>query len=447
MINTMPALFDYHVTYSDDYYQHCTAALDFALQHVPAYQGWRAYDPGPSTPVDLRYAALPVLTKHDLRAHSYRGFIGAGRDARAALRNGTVELVETSGTTAERVTNLWHQPWWDASERASWLANTHAARAATGTHREALLASARSVGICSDAGDLAMAQRTDGRFLFLNEKSSPVLWQPHHLERMCRELSAYQPVVLEANPSYLARLARYILAHNLTVFTPQLIVLTFELPSRLHLDVIRRVFTSPIVSSYGSTEAGFVFTECEYGCFHQNCAFCRVDLQPLRPEHGGPALARILVTTFDNPWFALLRFDIGDLVRVRMSGACPCGRTGGIVADAIEGRLAHLTFTTRGRAVTVRALDAALAGAGGIAEYELRQTAPAHYHLRVIPAASATPHLADTLSAALRAVYGDEAQITIALCSSLAPGPSGKFSLARAAHDVSAAALLDPRWV
>jgi len=64
---------------------------------------------GLSAPVDARYAALPVLTKDDLRNHSCRGFVGAGCDASAALQNGAAELLTTSATTAERVTNLWHQ--------------------------------------------------------------------------------------------------------------------------------------------------------------------------------------------------------------------------------------------------------------------------------------------------------------------------------------------------
>jgi phenylacetate-coenzyme A ligase PaaK-like adenylate-forming protein len=145
------------------------------------------------------------------------------------------------------------------------------------------------------------------------------------MDRMVGEISAFAPVILEANPSFLARLSRHSFRKGLRVHSPALIVLTYENPSLLHLRQIRRVFTAPVASSYGSTEAGHIFMQCEAGRMHQVTAFCHVDFLPFRPEHGGPTLGRILVTTFDNPWRALLRFDTGDVVRLDEGGHCRAG--------------------------------------------------------------------------------------------------------------------------
>ncbi len=442
----MKAPFPLHVTYPPEYEDRCRRTLEAALSTVPAYATWQALDPGPSAPIMARYAALPALTKDDLRAHTARAFVHPGCDVDTALQAGVVEFVATSGTTSERVVNLWHQAWWDASERAAWQSNQLGARVVTGTHREALLTSALSVGVCSDDSDLSMDQRCAGRFLFLNEKSSPALWTARHYDRMCAELCAFKPDVLEANPSYLARFAQELIAHPRPLFMPRLVVLTFELPSRLHLRAIRRVFSCPVVSSYGSTEAGYVFTECEHGCFHQNCAYCHVDVQPLLPEHGGPALARILVTTFDNPWCALIRFDVGDLVRLRLSSPCPCGRTDGIVLDALEGRLAHVTFTTAGRAVTLREADAVLARIPGLSAYLLRQTDRAAYHVRIVADSRHAARAIAHSSAALHVLYGADAEISVESVPDIAPEASGKFFLTRAACDASPQMLLDARY-
>ena len=89
-------------------------------------------------------------------------------------------------------------------------------------------------------------------------------------------------------------------------------------------------------------------------------ATCRIDLQPLRADRGGTGLARLLVTTLGNPWLTLINFDIGDIVRLQGDDPCPCGRTEGLAAAAIEGRWGDLTFTGEGRMVTVGMLDRAV---------------------------------------------------------------------------------------
>ena len=128
----------------------------------------------------------------------------------------------------------------------------------------------------------------------LNEKTDPRCWTSEHIDRMINELGVYQTAVLEANPSLLARLCRYVIAMRKAVFQPRLIVFTYEYPTSFHYRQIPRVFHAPTASPYGSTEAGYVFMQCEQGKFHQNCEFYRVDFQPLKTEHGGPFVGRIL---------------------------------------------------------------------------------------------------------------------------------------------------------
>lgn len=307
------------------YQDHCLETLDTALNHTLLYNDWRLLDPGTDASIETRYAALPALAKADLRKHFPYGLVPRGLDLDAALARGEVSFVQTSGTAEESVTNIWNQDWWNASERASWALNKHAAGMLTGTHREAILASALSVGPRSEGPPIARDARMLARFLFLNEYGSTAQWPEGHEDRIRLELQEYAPVVLEANPSLLARFARWAWLAGKSVFQPHLITLTYEFPSELQLRAIRRVFSCPIASSYGATEAGYVFMECEQGRLHQNCDFCRVDIERVRglEEQG---IGRILATSFGNRWFPLLRFEIGDLARVS-TDPCPCGRT------------------------------------------------------------------------------------------------------------------------
>jgi phenylacetate-coenzyme A ligase PaaK-like adenylate-forming protein len=268
------------------------------------------------------------------------------------------------------------------------------------------------------------------RFLFLNEYGSAAQWPEGHEERIRMELEEYSPVVLEANPSLLSRFARWARLKGKSVFQPRLITLTYEFPSALQLRAIRSVFSSPIASSYGATEAGYVFMECEAGRLHQNCDFCRVDLEPVRglEEQG---IGRILATTFGNRWFPLLRFEIGDLARVS-TAPCPCGRTFGLTLSAIEGRLISTLLSSGNRIVTHRQLDQALAAVEGIDEYRLDQELPGRVRLRLMIAAERPKRsvLCDAREA-IQTLLGDDVAVEVEAVCCLLPEASGKFLLAR----------------
>jgi phenylacetate-coenzyme A ligase PaaK-like adenylate-forming protein len=360
----------------------------------------------------------------------------------AALASGEVSLIETSGTTDDRVTNIWNQKWWDASEKSSWRLNAVTARVATGEHREAILVNPRNVGFVSDSVDLPMEKRRLSRFLYLNEKTDPLSWPESHLQRMVAELNCFQPAILEANPSYLARLSRYISAHGKEVFQPEAIVFTYEYPTHFHLRQITEVFCSPQISSFGSTETGYVFMQCTAGKLHQNSEFCRVDFQPFKAEFGGPCLGRILVTPFRNPWNYYLRFDTGDLVTVIDSG-CPCGQKPGLALRAINGRVVNLTLTGRGRPVTLKELDDTLSMVPGFEQYKFEQISPHNYQLQMVARPSGKAALERQILTVLKDLYGTDSIIDIRFVKDLAPESSGKYLISRADFPIDIYRYLD----
>ena len=426
---------------TDRYAARCAAALDQALGQVPAYRSWRAHDPGPGAPLDARYRALPALTKQLMNLHGVAAFVTAGLDLDRALRDGAVELVATSGTTEDRIQNVWDQAWWDASERASWGLNAHARRAATGDHPEAILVNPLNVGVASET-PLPMARRRLGRLLFLNELVDPLAWPDRHLARMLDELEAFRPAVLEANPSYLSLLCRYAARAGRRPFQPALVTLTYEYPSRLHLRAIRAAFDAPVASSYGSTEAAYVFMECERGRLHQNTESCRVDFLPFAAAHGAPGVGKLLITTFDNPWRALIRFDAGDLGRLA-EGPCPCGRTDGLTLSALEGRAVNLTCTPEGALVTQDDVDARLAAVEGLAAYQLLQLDARRYALTVV-AEGDEAAVRRRAERALRARFGERAEVAVTSAAALGPEPSGKFRLVKTALALDSMAFVEP---
>jgi phenylacetate-CoA ligase len=418
------------------YQRHSRETLDLALSNVPGYASWRSFDPGPCAQLDERYAALPALTKADLRDHFPAGFITRGLDLEKGISSGAVEFAQTSGSTADQVTLVFNQSWWEASERAAWKLNLHAGRVADGLHREVVLASPRCVGPGFNPKPLTVAERTIGRHLYVNQKINPASWTAADVRHMAQEINDHEPLVIEGDPAYLAAFARRSAELGIKVSQPPLIFLTYTYPSRIYLRQIRNAFTAPLVSSYGSTETGHVFMECEAGRLHQNHDHCRVDFIPWLPRHGGPLRGHMLVTVFRNPWFAVLRFAIGDVARLDERGPCPCGRDSGLTLAAIEGRMAELTFNGVGRAVTVDDLDAGLARIAGVTAWQLDLPVPGTMRLRLTVEPGSARQACRNAREQLREIYGDGVVLEVAVAKALRHEKSGKFRFVRPALPV-----------
>ncbi|MCL2059110.1 MAG: hypothetical protein FWH01_08645 [Oscillospiraceae bacterium] len=454
--------------YPTDFYERSKSTFETALSTAPAYGAWQALDPGAGAPICERYGAVPELTKQMIRDHFPFGLVPNHRDVEAALRSGEVEHTYTSGTTGERVINIWDQDWWDRAEAASWKLNAHTAGLSY-PQKNAKLSSSLNFGISCEE-DLPIEYRLWGDRLYLSEKINLIQWQPRHFERMAKELKSFQPVVLEANPSLLARLAYWAMDEGVEMYSPAIIMFTFEFTSKIHLAAIRKVFSSPLISSFGTTETGFVLEECEAGRMHQNIGFCRIDYHPLKDAYGGPELGRMLVTTFGNPWNTVIKFDTGDLIRLHPSGTCECGRNEGLIAEAVEGRVTNVTFTTSGGLVTTMALDDALAIVPGIRDYNFIQHGTASYELQLMLApdlaldavggagsasggsgvgsgsgagrtSGSGSQTADCALEALRALYGADGAFDIKIMKNIYPGPAGKFRRTQANFDYDVGGL------
>jgi phenylacetate-CoA ligase len=387
-------------------------------------------------------AALPVLTKKDLRGYVPNGFIAETYKCKEGFASGEIEMESTSGTAEERVSVVWNQKWWDSSELAGAKLNAVLNTIFSHPHREAVLTTPACSGNLCHVGESSMRERTIGNLLFLNQTPDPTAWDKKNIIRMVEELKSFQPDIIEADPAYLSILSRACLSAGYSLFQPKCIVLTYEFPTQIHYRQIHRAFPEiPVVSSYGSTETGHVFTQCEAGSFHQNTATCYLDIQPLKNKSGNPNLGRILVSTLDNPWFVLLRYDVGDLALLNNERPCGCGRTDGLTLRSIEGRLRDITFGTKGHIITLKQLDDALEPAAALLNYQVVQTDAQHYSMSYEAESSAQRNTADILPDILHRLYGSDAIIKIACDSALVPEQSGKFRLAHTAWQLRAEEL------
>jgi phenylacetate-coenzyme A ligase PaaK-like adenylate-forming protein len=136
----------------------------------------------------------------------------------------------------------------------------------------------------------------------------------------------------------------------------------------------------------------------------------------------------------------LLRFDVGDLIRLRPPETpCACGRTDGIVADAVEGRVNDVTFDARGQLVTVDELDRRASGVNDVLEYQVTQNATDSW---TVCAVCGRDGAIAELAAALGDLYGG--RVAVALVAAIPAEVSGKHRLARCAASFSEAMFEGP---
>ncbi|HEX7236707.1 MAG TPA: hypothetical protein VF405_07080 [Gammaproteobacteria bacterium] len=392
------------------------------VAEVPLYKD-RPQPPADPAAVDAWLSQVPPVGKRELRRGFPKALVREHQDLHAAMRNEQVTLLATSGTTSDRLQVIWEWSWWDPQEREAMRLNGRIAGVmARPEYREAVLTTpACGAGTCHIGSQTAAERSIDG-ILFFNENADPTHWTDGEYDRMLREWREFAPLGIEADPAYLAILARAALARGVRLPAPQFITLTYETTTRAMRRDICRAFDAPVFQLYGATECGVLFMECEHGKLHPNERHSHVDLVPLP---GAGRLARVLVTTLGRAWMPLLRYDIGDVVRVAESRDCACGlKSDGPLLERVEGRQSDCR-ELGGSTVTPLMLDDAIHETlGPNATVEQWQLAGDDL-LVVDPAAGSAARAAAAVGAVLgRTVRGERV-------AAIAPEASGKYRLVK----------------
>jgi phenylacetate-CoA ligase len=355
------------------------ASIARALRDIPFYARRAGTRPSPGTPLVEALSLLPVLHKKDVRAALPKQWVPASRDVRAELASGALELVETSGSTGERMRILWDEGWWHRQEMRAMRTNAVVAAAIDGAggrpFRECVLTTpACGLGTCH-IGDLPYEERVDEYLLFLNQRPDPLYWTAQEQTRMLDELGQHRTVGLESDPLYLATLARFAKAQGRRLDVQAYVQLTYAFTTRAYLQAIREAFDGPVLQLYGASDVGVLFMEGDDGRLHHAPYTTHVELLPARvPTPGAKDVALVLVTSLDRVAMPLVRYVVGDLVQVDASG--PRRWTTVPPLASVEGRVDDALVRPDGALVTAGAMDRALGDVEGLRFWQVNQRTP-----------------------------------------------------------------------
>ncbi len=408
------------------------AAVAHAYEQIPFYA---RRGPKPSSPpaeaTGELLTGVPLLWKDEIRTTMPREWVPDGRDVRGELASGDIELVETSGSTAERTRILWDKGWWLRQEERGMRTNETVDRAmADGDrYREAILTTpVCGLGVCH-AGEMSFEERLDEHRLFLNSRANPTFWKPADATQMLDELRRHETTGLESDPTYLATLARHATASGKRVEVSGFVTLTYAMTSLAHLRAIRPALSAPLFQLYGASEVGVLFMEGAQGLLHHCPRTTHIELLPVNaPTPGASDVALVVATTLDRTVQPLVRFVIGDLVQVAHAGPRLFTPVAPIVS--LEGRLQDAIVRPDGAWVTAGAVDRAIGGEPGVAFYQANQVSPTEVVLDVVPEVDAPASLVAELTERL-ALLVSPVRVTVRLATAIPGEPSGKFRLVR----------------
>ncbi len=400
--------------------QRLGAVLPRWLQEVPLYQTLGASTAN-SAPAfgSQTFAALPVITKGDIRTNFPKNFLRQGVDLEDLQEQGLIEVEHTSGTSEERTALILGQGWWAEQERRALDLNPFVAEVLRrGNPRRVTINSPSCSNDICYTGVPSKADRIVGNSLYVSLSRYPFLWGDADFARMTAETVEWNPEFLDVDPVYGVAFALYCERKGIRLPNLKFILASYEFVSVTHRSVLQRVFNVPVFNLYGSTETGHLLMEVGNGEMRPSSETGFLELL----DTDAKGVGDLVVTTLSNDYMPLIRYRIGDLAKREEWPYCTRYEVHGRAADALT--------APDGRRVTVWDVDRCFDGIRGIAHYQVSQPSADTFLLRYVPdLETPQPSAVGELQERLSDLLGGIEAIKLQQVEGLLPESSGKFRL------------------
>ncbi len=250
-------------------------------------------------------------------------------------------------------------------------------------------------------------------------------------------LRQFRPVLIRAYPSVLYFLARLLEQRGVDDIRTRSIITASETLLPHQRACIERVFGCRVYDWYGSGEHVAVISQCPAGQYHVHMEYGIVEYVE-RPEFSrdGEIAYEIVCTGLNNFSMPLLRYKIGDIVRIRHGERCTCGRAFPVVF-AIEGRLDDVLVTPDGRVIPASGMTLAFEFSENIAQAQLYQECVDELVIRVVKTDRYSDQDHQFMLTQVRNRLGSDIRIRVDFVPEIERLPSGKqpFAISKVSLD------------
>ena len=403
------------------------ATLRWAIETVPAYRKYRSLLARGEDPREL-LARLPVTDKLDIKRDpgSYLS------EAMPVSRR--LEMF-TGGSTRNPMQFYLHKHLSRPKEYA--FIQDFRNRVGAGPRELTLALRGRSVPGAARPGGSLWSYEPIKRHLILSSDHLEERYMPRYAEALMR----HRPAFIEAFPSALYPLARWLAAHPLPEFTAAVkgVMLYSENVYGFQMRTFREVFGCPVLKHYGHSErvlmAASMPDDDRYFFWPQYGWFELLDAEGWPITRPG-VLGYIVGTSFDTKVMPFVRYRTGDLAvlsdrgHARLPGfpACEC----------IEGRLQEFLVCRDHRLISITTLGSAhfpeLAEVEAI-QYE--QDQPGDVALKVVMTHAPSVEMQRRLAAAIREKTQGGCEARVVRVERIERTTRGKFQMLIQHLDIS----------
>ena len=358
--------------------------LRYAIERVPYYRNLGIDGNQITSATDLN--RFPVLTKSNLQDNQ-AGMLAEGFDLN------TCKTSTTSGSTGEPTTSAFDRDTWLLSKYTLKIRRMLAHGVGIGK-RVLVVSEMHPDEIAATSGIFGAGVLFGQRYVSIHEPVSQGL----HVMR------SFRPHALYAFPSYLAELLEYCEQHGETLPGLGVIFTSSEVLGEGLRHRLMDTFSADICDVYGNTEFKEVAWQCRSGRYHINFESTWVETI----DDGDDEFGTVLLTTLVNRAMPLIRYRVGDRVRIG-AGVCDCGRSGPWLA-AVSGREVDMLLLADGRKLSPYLLTSLIELDPGIRRYQIVQESLSDLNVRYISPAEGAVNEGQ-LKQSLTGVLGDSMQI------------------------------------
>ena len=381
--------------------QQFDAMVRFAIRHTDYYRHSYQGIAGP----DFDPAELPVLTRQAVVER--RDALVAGGPGQAGLK-----LAYTGGSTGKPLAYYYNDEKTEQM-RAGMMRSYRWAGWRPGDKVLNFWGGRQDIRKPRKPGDrlrrYAAAEQTLGTYEFT--ETDLLDWARH--------VQSWKPVLLQGYASVLAELARFVRHHNMCMpATIKGVFTTAEVLYDWQRAAIESAFSCTVFNQYGSREVPNIGLQCTHGNFHVFSDLVKLESMPVDGEH------RLLVTSLTNRVMPMIRYELGDLGRLR-EGQCSCGSPFPLLSLDVC-RKNDLIVTPGGRRIYPAYFVHLLDGHSGIGQFQFVQTGPGSIVLKLCARQDVVDLVGRALQSRLQTDLGSDMSFQVERVAAIPRSRSGK---------------------
>jgi len=182
-----------------------------------------------------------------------------------------------------------------------------------------------------------------------NVLNHTLLFSASHISResakyYCQKLCSFNPETIEGHPSAFQTLVKMALDQDLQLPHPRAIITSGEVLTAENREILAKAFMCKIFDQYAANEPSCFWSDCEMGTLHVHPEYGISEIIDVQGnEVGANQEGEIILTSFLNPVFVLIRYRICDIAVKGVDRICSCGRQMPII-ERIQGRTSNSMY-------------------------------------------------------------------------------------------------------